>query len=116
MIKTLLKQIGEYKKDTIITPIFTILEVVAEPLVPFVIASLIDKGIEARDLRNVYLYGALMIVLAFFGLVFGILAGRSRLPLLPVLPATCARVCLKTSRPFPFPTLTNSVRRALLPA
>ena len=76
MIKTLLKQIGEYKKDTIITPIFTILEVVAELLVPFVIASLIDKGIEARDLRNVYLYGALMIVLAFFGLVFGILAGR----------------------------------------
>lgn len=44
MIKTLLKQIGEYKKDTIITPIFTILEVVAELLVPFVIASLIDIG------------------------------------------------------------------------
>lgn len=76
MIKTLLKQIGEYKKDTIITPIFTVLEVVAELLVPFVIASLIDKGIEAGNLRNVYLYGALMIVLAFFGLVFGILAGR----------------------------------------
>ena len=53
MIKTLLKQIGEYKKDTIITPIFTVLEVVAELLVPFVIASLIDKGIEAGDLRNV---------------------------------------------------------------
>ena len=76
MIKTLLKQIGEYKRDTIITPIFTVLEVVAELLVPFVIASLIDKGIEAGNLRNVYLYGALMIVLAFFGLVFGILAGR----------------------------------------
>ena len=76
MVKTLLKQIGEYKKDTIITPIFTVLEVVAELLVPFVIASLIDKGIEAGNLRNVYLYGALMIVLAFFGLVFGILAGR----------------------------------------
>lgn len=76
MIKTLLKQIGAYKKDTIITPIFTVLEVIAELLVPFVIASLIDKGIEAGNLRNVYLYGALMIVLAFFGLVFGILAGR----------------------------------------
>lgn len=76
MINTLLNQIGEYKKDTIITPIFTVLEVVAELLVPFVIASLIDKGIEAGNLRNVYLYGALMIVLAFFGLVFGILAGR----------------------------------------
>lgn len=76
MIKALLKQVGEYKKDTIITPIFTVLEVVAELLVPFVIASLIDKGIEAGNLRNVYLYGALMIVLAFFGLVFGVLAGR----------------------------------------
>jgi ATP-binding cassette subfamily B multidrug efflux pump len=76
LVKTLLKQIGEYKKDTIITPVFTVLEVVAELLVPFVIASLIDKGIEAGNLRNVYLYGALMIVLAFFGLVFGILAGR----------------------------------------
>ena len=68
MVKTLLKQIGGYKKDTIITPIFTVLEVVAEVLVPFVIASPIDKGIEAGNLRNVYLYGALMIVLAFFRL------------------------------------------------
>ena len=76
MIKILLKQIGDYKRDTIITPVFTVLEVVAELLVPFVIASLIDKGIEAGNLRNVYLYGALMIVLAFFGLAFGILAGR----------------------------------------
>ena len=76
MIKILLKQIGEYKRDAIITPVFTVLEVVAELLVPFVIASLIDKGIEAGNLRNVYFYGALMIVLAFFGLVFGILAGR----------------------------------------
>ena len=64
MIKTLLKQIREYRRDTIITPIFTVLEVVAELLVPFVIASLIDKGIEAGNLRNVYLYGALMIFLA----------------------------------------------------
>ena len=76
MIKILLKQIGDYKRDTVITPVFTVLEVVAELLVPFVIASLIDKGIEAGNLRNVYLYGALMIVLAFFGLAFGILAGR----------------------------------------
>lgn len=76
MNKILLKQIGDYKRDTIITPVFTVLEVVAELLVPFVIASLIDKGIEAGNLRNVYLYGALMIVLAFFGLAFGILSGR----------------------------------------
>ncbi len=77
MIKILVKQIGEYKKDTIITPIFTVLEVVAELLVPYVIAALIDQGIEAGNLKNVYLYGGAMILLAFWGLLFGVLAGRS---------------------------------------
>lgn len=76
MLKTLLKQIGEYKKEAVITPVFTVLEVVAELLVPFVIASLIDNGIETGNLRNVCLYGLLMIFLAFLGLAFGILAGR----------------------------------------
>ena len=47
MIKILVKQIGEYKKDAIITPVFTVLEVVAELLVPYAIAALIDQGIEA---------------------------------------------------------------------
>jgi ATP-binding cassette subfamily B multidrug efflux pump len=77
LIKILVKQIGEYKKDTIITPIFTVLEVVAELLVPYVIAALIDQGIEAGNLKNVYLYGGAMILLAFWGLLFGVLAGRS---------------------------------------
>ncbi len=77
MIKILIKQIGEYKKDTIITPIFTVLEVVAELLVPYVIAVLIDQGIEVGNLRSVYLYGGIMILLAFLGLLFGVLAGRS---------------------------------------
>ena len=76
MLKTLSKQIGEYKKEAVITPVFTVLEVVAELLVPFVIASLIDNGIETGNLRNVCLYGLLMIFLAFLGLAFGILAGR----------------------------------------
>ncbi|WP_413814748.1 ABC transporter ATP-binding protein [Acutalibacter muris] len=76
-MKILVKQIGEYKKDTIITPIFTVLEVVAELLVPYVIAALIDQGIEAGNLKNVYLYGGAMILLAFLGLLFGVLAGRS---------------------------------------
>lgn len=76
MIKVLLKQIGEYKRDTIITPIFTVLEVVAELLVPFVIAALIDEGIETGNMRNVIFYGAIMLILAFAGLLFGILAGR----------------------------------------
>ena len=76
VLKTLLSQIKEYKKDTILTPIFTALEVFMEVLIPFIIASLIDKGIEAGSMQNVLLYGGLMLVMAMFSLLFGILAGK----------------------------------------
>ena len=68
MLKTLMKHIGSYKKDSIITPIFTASEVFLEILIPFVTASIIDKGIEAGDMNNVYKYGAIMLVLAFLSL------------------------------------------------
>ena len=76
MLKTLLSQIKEYKRDTILTPIFTALEVFMEVLIPFIIASLIDKGIEAGNMQNVLLYGGMMLVLAMLSLLFGVLAGR----------------------------------------
>ena len=76
MIKTLLAQVKQYKKATILTPIFTALEVFMEVMIPFVTAEIIDKGIEAGDMDQVYLYGGIMIVLAFLSLVFGILAGK----------------------------------------
>lgn len=53
MLKTLSRYIGEHKKDTILTPVFTALEVLMEILIPFVTASIIDKGIEVGDMRNV---------------------------------------------------------------
>lgn len=76
MIKTLLHQVKEYKKDSILTPVFTALEVLMEILIPFVTAAIIDKGIEAGDIHQIYLYGGIMIALAFLSLLFGFLAGK----------------------------------------
>lgn len=76
MIKTLFSQVGEYKKDSLLAPLFTGLEVLMEVLIPFVTASIIDKGIEAGNIRQVYLYGGLMLMMALFSLAFGVLAGK----------------------------------------
>lgn len=76
MLETLYQQIGTYKKDSLLTPIFAALEVLMEILIPYVTASIIDKGIEAGNMQKVCLYGAVMLILAFFSLFFGIQAGR----------------------------------------
>lgn len=76
MVKTLFAQVKQYKKVSLLTPIFTALEVFMEVLIPFVMASIIDKGIIAGNIRSVYGYGAVMLVLAFFSLLFGALAGK----------------------------------------
>ena len=59
-----------------LTPVFTALEVVMDVLIPYVTASLIDKGINAGDIQQVYFYGAVMVGMAFLSLAFGVLAGR----------------------------------------
>ncbi len=76
MIKTLLRYVREYKTVSLLTPLFTALEVLMETLIPFITAQLIDKGIEAGNVQQVYFYGALMLLLAFLSLLFGVLAGR----------------------------------------
>ena len=76
MIKTLAKCMGKYKKESIITPIFTAVEVFLEILIPFITASIIDKGIQAGDMRKVGIYGGIMLIIAFLSLFCGIQAGR----------------------------------------
>lgn len=76
MLKTFSRYVGEYKRDSLLTPLFTALEVFMEILLPFVTASIIDKGIQAGEMGAVVRYGALMLALAFLSLLFGILAGR----------------------------------------
>ena len=76
MIKTLLAQVKQYKSASLLAPVFTAGEVLMEVLIPFVTASIIDKGIEAGNIHQVYWYGGIMLVMAFLSLAFGVLAGR----------------------------------------
>lgn len=76
MMKVILAQVQQYKAPTLLAPLFTVFEVLMEVLIPFVTASIIDKGIEAGNIRQVYFYGGIMLAMALLSLVFGVLAGR----------------------------------------
>ena len=76
MIKTLAAQIKDFKKESILTPIFMILEVIFETLIPFLMASIIDDGVEAGNMRHIYIVGGLMIAAALLGLFCGIMGGK----------------------------------------
>ncbi|MBD9334185.1 MAG: ABC transporter ATP-binding protein [[Ruminococcus] faecis] len=76
MIRTLLKEVKEYKAASIATPIFMILEVLFETLIPFLMASIIDKGVNTGDIHHIYKVGGIMIVAAFLGLLAGMAGGR----------------------------------------
>lgn len=76
MLKTLAKQIKEFKKDSILTPIFMILEVVMETIIPLMMASIVDNGVEKGNIRHIYMMGALMFVAAGFSLFCGIMGGH----------------------------------------
>lgn len=76
MIKTLLKQVKEFKKDSILTPCFMILEVLMEMLIPLMMASIIDKGVYAGNMPHIYKMGIVMIGMALIALFAGIMGGR----------------------------------------
>ncbi len=77
MLKRLLKNVGQFKRSSILTPVFTSLEVLMSTLIPYVTAWIIDYGINEGNMTNVCLYGGIMLVLAFFSLMFGIQAGKN---------------------------------------
>ncbi len=76
MIKTLAAQIGEFKRESVLTPVFMILEVVFETLIPFLMASIIDDGVEAGNMQHIYLVGGMMIAMALCGLWSGIMGAK----------------------------------------
>ncbi len=76
MLKKLASYVKEYKKDAILTPIFVVLEVVMEVIIPLLMAKIIDVGIQNGDVHYILEMGALLIVSAILSLTFGMLSGR----------------------------------------
>ena len=76
MIKTLAKQIKEYKSASLVTPIFMILEVAMEMVIPLLMASIIDDGVQAGDMKHIFVIGCYMILAAIVGLFAGVMGGK----------------------------------------
>lgn len=76
MIKTLAKQIKEYKSTSLVTPIFMILEVAMEMVIPLLMASIIDDGVQAGDMKHIFVIGCYMILAAIVGLFAGVMGGK----------------------------------------
>ena len=76
MLKKLAKYVKEYKKATILTPVFVVLEVVMEVIIPLLMARIIDVGIQNGDVHYILEMGVLLIIAAILSLTFGMLSGR----------------------------------------
>ena len=76
VIRTIASQIKEFKRDSILTPLMMLLEVAMEMVIPLLMASIIDKGVEAGDLGHIERVGGVMLVMAVIGLLAGISGAR----------------------------------------
>ena len=75
-MRTVLRQLKQYKRDTFLTMGFTVLEVIMEVLLPFITALIIDNGLEQSDMTAIVKYGILMLVMAVISLFSGAMAGK----------------------------------------
>lgn len=76
MIKRLFKSVREYKKNSILAPLYATLEVVMEVVIPLLMAALIDKGIDAGNMKYVWIMGGVLMISTLASLLFGALAGK----------------------------------------
>ena len=75
MLNTLLKQVKEYKKSSLLSPIFVGIEVIFEMLIPFLMSKIIDLGVEKNDMKMIIFYGSLMLIASFIALFAGVKSG-----------------------------------------
>ena len=111
MLKTLGAQVKEFKKDSFLTPCFMILEVLMETMIPFLMASIVDEGVNGGNISHIYRTGALMIGAALIGLWAGIMEENMEPGLRRGWLGICGTVCLKIFRHFPSAALTNTARQ-----
>lgn len=76
MIKKLMKYVGEYKKETILTPIFVAMECAFDVIIPFLMAVLIDNGINQGNIRNIVIIGIALIICSLLAMFTGVKSGR----------------------------------------
>jgi len=76
ILKTILSQVKEFKLASFLTPMFMLLEVAMEMVIPLLMASIIDDGVNKGDMKHIFLIGLCMIVVAFIGLFAGIMGGK----------------------------------------
>lgn len=76
MLKTLGAQVKEFKKDSLLTPFFMILEVIMEMIIPLMMASIIDDGVEAGNMRHIFIVGICMVITAIISLFAGFMGGK----------------------------------------
>ncbi|HIR70682.1 MAG TPA: ABC transporter ATP-binding protein [Candidatus Pullilachnospira gallistercoris] len=76
MLKTLLAEVKEFKKDSFLTPLFMLLEVAMEMVIPLLMASIIDEGVNAGDMNHIYTVGFYMVIAAAVGLFAGVMGGK----------------------------------------
>lgn len=76
MLKTLMKQLKGFRKDSVLTPCFMVLEVIMEMIIPLMMASIIDDGVEVGNINHIYKMGFYMVIAAAIGLTAGIMGGK----------------------------------------
>ncbi len=76
MVKTILRQVKEFKRDSLLTPVFMILEVVMEMVIPLLMAAIIDEGVSKGNMTYICQTGAVMLLMALLGLIAGMLGAK----------------------------------------
>ena len=113
MLKTLGAQIKEYKWASIATPVFMLLEVAVDTIIPLLMASIIDNGVNKGDTRHIYIMGVWMIVAALFGLLTGCLGAKYGAKAAMGFGKNLRAAMFRNIRPFPLQISTDSHPRVL---